>query len=167
MNYEYDKIRRRANQRLRRLRTKHPDSPALKAAERYVGRGQLYNVEKDPIKQNRQISEINRFLNMKTSTSTGIKELDAENRKYLIEAGVSADNVDSVFEFIKNDLWSELKITYDSGQVLEAIDEMLNEGVKYDQIINILRNATTRLSTPSDYEEALKNGRNRGFNYSR
>lgn len=159
----YDTIRRRANQRLRRLRSKNPDSPALKAAERYIGKGGLYTPEKDPIKRNRQEQEINRFLKMKTSTATGIKELDAENRRILQNAGVESENVDTVFEILKDDIWRELKMLYDSSEALNMIDELVSEGIDGDKILEILRNAQSRVASDSEYKEALKNARDRGF----
>lgn len=164
-NSEYRKLIQRANARLKRIEQAGKQSPAYFKALDYIER--FYNPfenrnetvtrftsvpEQAPRRRNQQIRAIKRFLNMQTSTLSGIKNAERKRDATFASKGFTGD-YNSLYTFLSSAQFDSLSRRYGSDQVVEQFIEMYNEGLQLDEIRTMY---DTYLSTQISQDDYLK-----------
>lgn len=164
LEIQLPRLARTANSRLRTLRAQPKFSGALRRANQNLNNRNLKyfptSVKALTPKQQRDLGrEILEFLNSKTSTVSGIVEVENNAIQAFRDKGLTIADPESWWEFLGSDTYKDLTSIYDSNQIQEMLDADLSEGVSVSRIQDayeafLLSNLTL------EEEEALKFNQN-------
>lgn len=144
-------LAKRANTRLGSLRKAQGEKSAQYAqasAEVYLRqqkRNKFYEGKKYKTEQqlNRALNELNFFLNRKTSTLSGLRQveqqrLDTFKKKYEIEFTTKKDK-DEFFNFLNSKQYEDLRKNASSEQIQQMYNDAQDAGLKKKEILNAFK----------------------------
>lgn len=138
----YNRMAKRANQRMRELEKKERKTGesttygAYRNVQRALGRqeGDIPKRFKENITMQQalhgmkdfeyQFMELQNFLNAKTSTLTGLKEIRIKREQKWKEKGIVFDTDEDFYNFLNSDLFHSMANQLDSDTIVEIFDQM-------------------------------------------
>lgn len=84
---------------------------------------------------NNRLSDILRFLSSRTSTASGVKEIERERLSGFKDRGFELSNEESFKQFLYSSQFEALKAYGDSDLILEDFDQALSEGYNMTEIM--------------------------------
>lgn len=168
-DYDYNKMLKKVNMRLRRMRDKGIKTPAYESAMDYIYHNQGSNDEffrktKDDFERARQIDYLTKFLNFKTSSISGYKLNKRVHEQYFMEKGYKGKNMEQLYEFLNSAEFATLSSIYDSNQIVDEISNLSDAGYTMDEIKKLFKKNLAKNIQKKDYERMVKNARNKGIN---
>lgn len=165
------KLARRANARLKTLENNNINYYAYEHAEYYnkaMGRenNRYYTGKKYKDKEtlNRQISEMERFLDMETSTPKGIEKLNAKRIKTFKEKGfdIQENDIPVFVDFLSSNQLSNLSKYGDSSTIIEDFITALHERSTVTVIQKDFNEYKQSVKSSNYFNDIFKNYENRG-----
>ena len=138
----YNKLAKRANQRMRELEKKERKTGqnttygayrkaqmALGAKEgeppkRFKERITWEDTTPELYKFERMFLQVQEFLGSKTSTLTGLQEIRSKRERTWKEKGIKFGTDEDFYNFLNSDLFKSLSEQFDSDTVIEIFDQM-------------------------------------------
>lgn len=168
-NPEMRRLAKLANQRIRELERKQPNAPALRAVQASLeqmgrrGTGQtgrrFSETGKATVTQMHAImKELDRFINYKTSTATGAKELkeevwnSADGKYNLSSRGVSKDDYYDIWQDMPN---KEKDRILSSDVIIEIVGTVLMKERELKEAINKETDLEKRRELEKEYENRV------------
>lgn len=152
----YNKLAKRANQRMRELEKKERKTGesttygAYRVAQQALGRKEgappkrfkenitwedtqhgLYEFEQ-------RFLDVQAFLESKTSTITGLKQIKAQREKTWKEKGIKFGTDEEFYNFLNSDLFKSLSEQFDSDTIIEIFDQM-KENRTSEEVVKALQ----------------------------
>lgn len=172
----YNKLAKRANQRMRELEKKQRKTGqnttygayrkaqmALGAKEgeppkRFKENMKWEDTTHELYKFERAFLQVQEFLGAKTSTLTGLQEIRSKREQAWKEKGIKFDTDEDFYNFLNSDLFKSLSEQFDSDTIIEIFDQMKENRTSEDiekalqGIVDHYRQQQRQLS-----EKALRN----------
>ena len=165
------KLAKRANARLKTLENNNINYYAYEHAEYYnkaMGRenNRYYTGKKYKDKEtlNRQINEMERFLDMETSTPKGIQKLNAKRIKTFKEKGfdIQENDIPVFVDFLSSNQLSNLSKYGDSSIIIEDFITALHERSTVTDIQKDFNEYKQSVKSSNYFNDIFKNYENRG-----
>lgn len=165
------KLAKRANARLKTLENNNINYYAYEHAEYYnkvMGRekNRYYTGKKYKDKEtlNRQINEMERFLDMETSTPKGIEKLNAKRIKTFKEKGfdIQENDIPVFVDFLSSNQLSNLSKYGDSSTIIEDFITALHERSSVTDIQKDFNEYKQSVKSSNYFNDIFKNYENRG-----
>lgn len=141
----HKKLAKRANSRLATLEKNGQKQWSYKHAQTYIKNnvhgkkkpskryytGSQFSSEKD---LNKELLELDRFLNFKSSTMRGVDAITLDRLETFASHNISVKNSDDFFDFLSSNQFSQLKSTMDSKQIVAIYTEAIDSKQTDEQI---------------------------------
>lgn len=142
----HKKLAKRANSRLSTLEKNGQKQWSYKHAQTYI-KNNVHGKNKKPRKRyytgsqfssekdlNKELLELDRFLNFKSSTMRGVDAITVDRLETFASHNIGVKNPDDFFDFLSSNQFSQLKSTMDSKQIVAIYTEAIDSKQTDDQI---------------------------------
>lgn len=142
----HKKLAKRANSRLATLEKNGQKQWSYKHAQTYI-KNNVHGKNKKPRKRyytgsqfsseqdlNKELLELDRFLNFKSSTMRGLDAITVERLETFASHGINVKNTDDFFDFLSSNQFNQLKSSMDSKQIVAIYTEAMENKQTDEQI---------------------------------
>lgn len=155
-------LAKRANTRMKALESKGINYYAYENAKRFLrgqDRNRYYEGKKlTPAQLDRQLKSLQKFLQAKTSTLRGLREVDNAKIEAFRAKGFDVKNPNDLFNFLSSNQFKRMSKLMDSNQIVEDFLEASDEGVPSDEIMNAYKTYIESQYTQNEIRELRRGG---------